>query len=109
MERQSGFVNVSDINKKRSSLKNPIHSDEMKKLIDKKNLNFNLETITESKEEETKKFEELRRASLKNEFLMAKEVLQNLKPDEDEEDEDDKEVDKNTQKNQHIPAEDEDD
>lgn len=45
------IVNVSDINRKRSSLKNNIHSDEMKKLFDKKNLQFGLETIKENEEE----------------------------------------------------------
>lgn len=46
------IVNVSDINKKRSSLKNPIHSDEMKKLFDKRNLHFDLDTIKEKQDEE---------------------------------------------------------
>lgn len=50
----SKMVNVSDINRKRSSLKHPMHSEEMKKLIEmKKNLHFDLEAIPEKKEEET--------------------------------------------------------
>lgn len=48
------IVSVSDINRKRSSLKNPMHSDEMKKLFDiKKNhhLQFELESIKENDKE----------------------------------------------------------
>ena len=49
------FVNVSDINRKRSSLKNPMHSEEMKKMFESKksgHLHFDLDTIVEKKEEE---------------------------------------------------------
>ena len=48
------IVSVSDINRKRSSLKNPMHSDEMKKLFEKKNqhLQFDLDTIKENENDE---------------------------------------------------------
>lgn len=45
-------VNVSDINKKRSSLKNNIHSEEMKRLFDKKNIHFDLDPINEKLDED---------------------------------------------------------
>ena len=47
------IVSVSDINRKRSSLKNPIHSEEMKKFLDmKKNLHFvELDPVKEEQEE----------------------------------------------------------
>ncbi len=47
------IVSVSDINRKRSSLKNPMHSDEMKKLFEKKSqhLQFELESIKENEKE----------------------------------------------------------
>ena len=57
MEQQK-IVNVSDINRKRSSLKNPMHSEEMKKLFDKKNLHFecDLEAIPEKNEHDVSLF-----------------------------------------------------
>lgn len=56
MVDKSKIVNVSDINRKRSSLKNPMHSEEMRKMFDSKksgHLHFvDLESIEEKKEEE---------------------------------------------------------
>ena len=48
------LVNVSDKNRKRSSLKTTVHCDDMKKLsvFDKKNLHFDLDPIAEKKDEE---------------------------------------------------------
>ena len=56
MVDKSKIVNVSDINRKRSSLKNPMHSEEMRKMFESKksgHLHFvDLESIEEKKEEE---------------------------------------------------------
>ena len=55
MVDKSKIVNVSDINRKRSSLKNPMHSEEMRKMFESKksgHLHFvDLESIEEKKEE----------------------------------------------------------
>ena len=48
------MVNVSDKNRKRSSLKNPMIGEDFKKLsiFDKKNIHFDLDPIEEDKLEE---------------------------------------------------------
>jgi hypothetical protein len=53
-ETKNKIVSVSDINRKRSSLKNPMHSEEMKKLFENKksqHLQFELESIKENEKE----------------------------------------------------------
>ena len=106
------IVNVTDINRKRSSLKSP---EDMKRLseVKRKSLRF-LDTINEQDCEDKDRVEvtpvrkdskedyvKLRRESLKNEYIMAKELL-NKKIDEDEEDDDPIEVKINTEHNKHI-------
>lgn len=109
------IVNVSDLNRKRSSLKGP---EDMKRLseVKKKDLHF-LDTIKEQEaevKEEVKEskvdFAKHRRESLKNEYSMAKNLL-GKKVDEVDEDEDDIpiEVIKNTELNKHISDDEDDD
>jgi len=67
--------------KRRSSLRNP-NANDLQKMLNNQNkhLNFDLHTIKENeeevkKEDKEKKFEEMRRQSLKNEFKIAREML----------------------------------
>ena len=58
MDTNQKIVNVSDVNRKRSSLKNP---EDMKKIIEikHKNLQFDLDTIKESPEVEVEVVDEV--------------------------------------------------
>lgn len=111
------IVNVTDLNRKRSSLKSP---EDMKKLseVKRKSLHF-LDTINEQeceekvevkpvRKESKEDFVKHRRESLKNEYVMAKELL-SKKIDEDEDDDDPLEVKINTEHNKHISDDEDDD
>ena len=54
MEANKTCVNVTDINRKRSSLKTPLHTDDLKKIYDfkSKNIQFELESVKEVSEKD---------------------------------------------------------
>ena len=114
---------MSDINPKRpkrSSLKNsnPLNEKEIMNSGQKRNsVSFQIGNVLQFKanfvgvedkkidDEHEKKFKEARRKSIKNEFLIAKDLLKNDKEIQEIENEDFEEIQENTNKNINIGKE----
>ena len=121
METKNKIINVTDTSRKRSSLKNP---EDIRRVSEfkRKSIRF-LDPIeeVENKKVEIKveikedkhidEFVKHRRESLKNEYLMAKDLLKKKHDNHEDDDEDDElpeEVRKNTEHNMHISDSDSD-